>query len=109
MRRASGQLPALQPLQSMMYVRVRAMPPALDFGLGLAERLEGRANLGGEELRLLPGSEVASLVDLVEVDDVRVARLDPAARSPPDLARKRREAERHRRWRQRLGAPALCV
>ena len=47
---------------------------------------------------------MAALVDLVEVDDVRVARLDPAARRLPDLARERREAERDRRGRQRLPA-----
>src|SRR3954451_8542438 len=70
----------------------------------LAEWPERRANLAGKELGLLPGGEVAALVDLVEVDDVRVARLDPAARRAPDLAGERREAERDRRWRQRLGA-----
>ena len=47
---------------------------------------------------------MAALVHLVEVDDVRVARLDPAARRPPDLTGERREAERDRRRRQRLVA-----
>src|SRR3954469_24248254 len=69
-----------------------------------AECPERRADLAGEQLGLLPGGEVATLVDLVEVDDVRVARLDPAARRPPDLAGERREAERDRRRRQRLAA-----
>src|SRR5829696_5789223 len=70
----------------------------------LAERSERRADLAGEQVGLLPGSEVAALVDLVEVDDVRVARLDPAAGGPPDLAGERRKAERDRRRRQRLAA-----
>src|SRR5436305_14085430 len=66
------------------------------------DRPKGRSHLGREELGLFPGREVAALVDGVEVDDVRVARLDPAARRPPDLARERREAERDRRRRQWL-------
>src|SRR5207342_3404478 len=64
-----------------------------------AQRTERCAELGREQLRLLPRSEVAALVDLVEVDDVRVARLDPASRTPPDLAREGREGERDR-WRR---------
>src|SRR5207302_6581395 len=67
-----------------------------------AQRLERSTHLLAEELGLLPRGEVATLVNLVEVDDVRVRRLDPAARRPPDLARERREAERDRRRRQRL-------
>src|SRR4029079_9461523 len=74
-----------------------------------AQRLERRAHLLAEELRLLPRGEVATLVDLREVDDVRVRRLDPAARRPPDLARERREAERDRRRRQRLLAGGTRV
>src|SRR3982074_574016 len=49
----------------------------------LAHRSERRAHLLAEELGLLPRGEVATLVDLVEVDDVRVRRLDPAAPRPP--------------------------
>src|SRR3954469_619498 len=67
-----------------------------------AQRPECGPHLCGEELRLLPGGEVAALVDLVEVDEVRVARLGPAARRPPDLAGERREADRDRRRRQGL-------
>src|SRR3954462_5915704 len=67
-----------------------------------AQRPESGPELGREQLRLLPGGEVAALFDLVEVGDVRVARLDPTARRPPDLARERREAERDPRRRQRL-------
>src|SRR6478736_10150894 len=64
-----------------------------------AQRLECSSYLGGEEQRLFPRGEVAAVFDLVEVDDVRVARLDPTARRPPDLARERREAEWDRRRR----------
>src|SRR5439155_15251725 len=70
------------------------------------DRSQGGSHLGREELGLFPGREVAALVDGVEVDDVRVARLDPAARRPPDLARERRETERDRRRRQWLLARA---
>src|ERR1700751_4610067 len=45
---------------------------------------------------------MAALVDLVEVDDVRIRRLDPAARRPPDFAGERRETERDRRRRHGL-------
>ena len=45
---------------------------------------------------------MAALVDLVEVGEVRVRLLDPAARSPPDLAGEGREANRDRRRRQSL-------
>src|SRR3954462_10022341 len=68
----------------------------------LTQRAKRRTHLLAEELGLLPGGEVAALVDLVEVDDVRVRRLDPAARCAPDLARERREPERDRRRRQRF-------
>jgi hypothetical protein len=37
----------------------------------------------------------------LDLDDVRVARLDPAARSPPDLSWEGGEADRDRLWRQR--------
>src|SRR5438093_11901037 len=76
----------------------RCPPPAS------AERLEGSPHFLAEDFRLLPGGEVSALFDFVEVDDVRVARLDPAAWCPPDLARERREAERDRVGRQELSA-----
>src|SRR5207248_5721485 len=66
--------------------------------------LERRTDLFAEELRLFPGGEVPALVDLVEVDDVWVGLLDPAARRPPDLAGECGEAERDRRRRQGLQA-----
>ena len=56
----------------------------------------------GEELRLLPGGEVTALVDLVEVGDVGVGVLDPAARGPPDLAGEGGEADRERDLRRSL-------
>ena len=55
-----------------------------------------------EELRLLPGGEVAAPVDLVEVDEVGVGLLDPAARGPEDLAGERGEADRERDRRRSL-------
>jgi hypothetical protein len=68
----------------------------------LAQRAECSPHLDGEELRLLPGGEVAAPVDLVEVREVRVDRLDPAARGSPDLAGERREADRNRDRRRSL-------
>jgi hypothetical protein len=45
-----------------------------------AERSEGRAELFGEELRLLPGREVSAPVDLVEVDEVAIGAPGPRLR-----------------------------
>src|SRR6266705_1439868 len=88
MRRVPGQSSALQPSQSLRCVRVRARNAARTrFGLGLAERSEGRADLGGEELRLLPGCKVVALVDLVEVDELGVGFLSPSARRLVELSR----------------------
>ena len=69
------------------------------------------ARISRQKSRLFPGGEVAAPVDLVEVDDVRVARLDPAARRPPDLARERREGERDLDVRQGLpaGGRGVCA
>ncbi len=50
----------------------------------------------GEELRLLPRGEVPALVDLVEIDEIRVDLLGPAARGREDLAGERGEADRER-------------
>src|ERR671917_494002 len=57
-------------------------------------------------LRLLPRGEVTALVDLVEVGDVGVGVLDPAARGPPDLAGEGGEAHRQRDFRRSLGGCA---
>src|SRR3954470_6983576 len=51
----------------------------------LAQRAEPRAQLGGVELRLLPGGEVPASVELVVVDEVRVRLLRPAPRSVEHL------------------------
>src|SRR3954451_15580551 len=60
-----------------------------------AQGAERGPYLAGEELRLLPGGEVAAPVDLVEVREVvGVDRLGPAARGSEDLARECREADR---------------
>src|SRR5208282_6232865 len=71
-------------------------------GLRLAQRLERRPDLGREQLGLFPGGEVAAPVDLVEVGDVGVGLLDPAARSLPDLAGERGEADRELDLRTRV-------
>src|SRR5262249_18146962 len=58
----------------------------------------------------LPGGEVTALVRLVEVDDVGVGLLDPAARGPPDLPGERREAGRNRDRRGSLaGRPGIFL
>ena len=45
---------------------------------------------------------MAAAVDLVEVREAGVDRLDPAARGSPDLAGERREADRNRDRRRSL-------
>jgi hypothetical protein len=45
-----------------------------------SQRPERGSHLGGKELRLLPRREVAASVDFVEVDEVGVGLLGPAAR-----------------------------
>src|SRR3954469_21616321 len=64
-----------------------------------ADRREGGADLLREELGLLPGGEVAAARDFVEVVEAGIGLLGPAARGSPDLARERREADRHGRGR----------
>src|SRR5262249_47028299 len=73
-----------------------------------AQWSEARAQLFDEELRLLPGGEVAAPVDLVEVREVGVDRLDPAARGSPELAGERREADRNRDRRRSLAGRTGC-
>src|SRR4030095_13132849 len=64
------------------------LPSACLSSLALAKRPERCAELVGEELRLLPGGEVAAPVDFVEVNEGGVALLRPAARRLILLARK---------------------
>ena len=61
----------------------------------LAKRLERRAKLGREQFWFLPSREMAALVDLVEVGDAGVDRLNPAPRGSPDLAGESREGDRN--------------
>ena len=49
---------------------------------------------------------MAAPVDLVEVGEVGVGLLDPAARGSPDLAGERREADRNRDRRRSLAGRA---
>jgi hypothetical protein len=51
----------------------------------LAQLAERCPDLGREQLGLFPDGEVAALVDLVEVDEVGVDLLGPAARRLDDL------------------------
>ena len=74
----------------------------------LSQRPECRPHLGGEDLRLLPGGEVATLVGLVEIGEAGVDRLDPAPGRCPDLAGERREADGNGDWRRRLAARKRC-
>src|SRR5215831_14740244 len=61
-----------------------------------AERPERSAELGTEQLRLLPRGEVTALVDLVEVDQVAIGAAGPCLRGPIDLAREDRDGHRER-------------
>src|SRR5512134_1761343 len=70
---------------------------------GPPQGLERCAQLRREERRFFPGGEVAALVDLVEVGEAGVDRLNPAARGSPDLAGERREADGNRDRRRSLG------
>ncbi len=66
----------------------------------LSDRPERCTDLSREQFGLLPGGEVSALVHRVEVDDIGVGLLDPAARGPPDLTGKRGEADRDRYGRR---------
>ena len=67
-----------------------------------------RADFFGKQLRLFPGGEVAAPVGLVEVDEVGVDLLDPAARGPEDLAGEGGEADREGDLRRSLAGRASC-
>src|SRR5689334_14428906 len=67
---------------------------------GLSAQLpEGSAQFLGEQLRLLPGGEVAAAVDLVPVDEVAEGSLAPAARCAVDLGGEDGHGDRHPRDR----------
>ena len=95
---ASGSLAADDGPDDVWIHVVRPSPASLP------QRAEGRPHLGGEDLRLLPGGEVAASIGLVEVGEAGVDRLDPAARRRPDLAGERREADRDGDRRRSLAA-----
>src|SRR3954462_13504230 len=63
---------------------------------GSAQRAEGRAELFREELRLLPGGEVAALVVCVEMDEAGVRPLCPTPRRLILLAGEDRHGHRYR-------------
>jgi hypothetical protein len=65
-------------------------------GNGLSKGSECCTDLGREQLGFFPSGEMAALVDLVEVDDIGIRLLDPAARGTPDLAGERGEANWNR-------------
>src|SRR5512138_655115 len=65
-------------------------------------------HLGGEEFRLLPCGEVAAPVDLIEVGEAGVDRLNPTAWGSPDLSWERRETDRHRDRRRSLAGHPSC-
>src|SRR5271166_2215055 len=77
-------------------------------GLLLAQRVERRPDLGGEQFGLFPGSEVAAPVDLVEVGEGGVGLLDPVAGGPENLAREDGEADRDADLRRGLSGRAGC-
>src|SRR6185369_12598220 len=51
------------------------------------QRLERRAHLAGEQLRLLPGGEVTAFRQLVVVNELRIGPLSPSPRYRVDLVR----------------------
>src|SRR5215831_576148 len=63
-------------------------------GLWLAERFERRPDFLSEQLGFFPGGEVAPLGGLVEVDEVGVDLLGPAARGLDDLTGEDGKADR---------------
>src|SRR5215813_15611233 len=73
---------------------VVACLPLYRRGASLTQCAERRAQLCREELRLFPGGEVASFAGFVEVDQVVVGLLGPAARSVDVLLRKHRDCRR---------------
>src|SRR3954454_9320964 len=73
----------------MAYAHVRT-------GSSSAQRSGRRADVFGEQLRLLPGREVPAPVVLVVVDEVGVRLLGPAPRNPVELVGEGAHADRDR-------------
>src|SRR5262245_49626188 len=92
-------------------MRVQSRRHFTQSGSGLppsAKRLERRAQLRREQLRLLPRGEVSAPVSLLEVADIRVRVIYPTARGLPDLAGKRGDTDRQRYLRRSL-AGRTCL
>src|SRR5918994_477084 len=83
---------SITPFQPKAWRRWRAR--TLPDGPRSTQRPERGADLLTEELRLLPGGEVAALVDLVVIDEVGICLLCPTPRRLILLARK--DAHSHR-------------
>src|SRR3954469_12717611 len=60
----------------------------------LTQRSEGGAHFRGEQCGLLPGGEVAALVEAVVVHQLRIGLLGPAARRGVDLVREDADGDR---------------
>src|SRR5215831_20483421 len=74
--------------------RGRRAPPIV---VWLAQRLERRPHLGGEEVGLFPGGEVAAPVELVVVDEVvGIRTLGPAPRRLVELVGEDADGKRDR-------------
>src|SRR5262249_11711073 len=64
------------------------------FELAVAKRFERHAKFFREKLRLFPGREVAAFVDLIEIDEIGIRLLRPAARGRVDFVRKNAHGDR---------------
>src|SRR6266567_3341956 len=64
--------------------------------LARAERLERRAQLDREQLRLLPRGEMAAPIHFVEVDQVLIRAAGPGLGRPIDVLWKYRDRHRQR-------------
>src|SRR2546427_13200329 len=71
--------------------------PSGPAGVWLAQRLERRPHLGGEQVWLFPGGEVASFVERVVVDEVvGIRALGPAAGGLIELVGEDADGKRNR-------------
>ena len=84
-----GKAPPIATIESR-HAGWRADAPQMDLRNGL----NAAAQFGGEELRLLPGREVAAFVELVVVDQLRIRLLRPAPRRRIDLVGKGAHGDR---------------
>src|SRR5262245_64183861 len=84
----ASSVPSLRKQSPFLYVRLWPSQAAHHHACARQSphRPECSPHLGREEFGLLPRSEVPAPVHLVEVRDVWVGVLDPAARGLPELA-----------------------